>query len=106
MTGMQDHNNKVFDKENIKLVFLPPNYTSKIQPMKMGLLILPKKMIASFQATDALLQILDHVESQKITLLNVILWIQNSISLVTVETIKNWWLKATFCDTESLDLDG
>ncbi|KAG0431424.1 Tigger transposable element-derived protein 6 [Dictyocoela muelleri] len=101
----------VGNKSNIELLFLPPNCTSVIQPLDMGIInsfkTKFKQMLTNFQVVEALTHNADQTEGlKKITLLDVILWIKKSINLIKIETIENCWKKSTLFDLECVDEDG
>ena len=82
---------------NIKLVFLPPNATSQLQPLDMGVIHslkakyrqkLIRKMLAIFQSKGGF-------ESKDITLYEAIVMLNNSWNEVTVETIQNCFKKCS-----------
>ncbi|KAG0429559.1 Tigger transposable element-derived protein 6, partial [Dictyocoela muelleri] len=88
----------VENKSNIELLFFPPNCTSVVQPLDMGIIkafkVKIKQKITNFKVYHALHSNLDHkTQIKKIKILNVVLWIESSIKLISEDTIKNCWNK-------------
>ncbi|KAG0441941.1 Tigger transposable element-derived protein 6, partial [Dictyocoela muelleri] len=95
----------VNNKSNVELLFFPPNCTTVIQLLDMGIIhsfkTKFKQMLTNFQVVEALINNSDQSESIKcVNLLNVVLWIKKSIELVKNETIQNCWKKSTLFDVE------
>ncbi|KAG0437555.1 Tigger transposable element-derived protein 6, partial [Dictyocoela muelleri] len=94
------------NKSHVKLLFFPPNCTSIIQSLDMGIINSFKtkfrQMLTKFQVYSGLTHDLNQSESlKKVHLMNVVLWITKSHKYVTNETIKNCWGKSGLLDYEN-----
>ena len=79
---------------NINLQFLPPNCTSVLQPMNMGIIKNLKHFYRSKLVNRVLMAIDDGVEAESITVLDAMQIISSSWSSVKEETIRNCFMKA------------
>ncbi|KAG0435300.1 Tigger transposable element-derived protein 6 [Dictyocoela muelleri] len=89
------------NKSNIEFMFFPPNYTSVIQPLDMGIIFSFKKkfkqMLTNYMVYCGLNNRSDYSTSiKKINLLNVVIGIPKSLKLVTVTPLKTAAIKQNF----------
>lgn len=81
--------------KSIKLLFFPPNLTSKLQPCDQGIIYSLKQHYRS-RVLHHLLECLDSSTTPQINVLNAIEWIYAAWSCVTPTTIQNCFRKAGF----------
>ena len=80
---------------SLKIIFLPPNTTSKIQPLDAGIIAAFKKRYRSYQLQNALdLYTLGTKDIFKIDILQGIRWASAAWDCVSSETIRNCWRHA------------
>ncbi|KAG0427636.1 Tigger transposable element-derived protein 6, partial [Dictyocoela muelleri] len=96
---------KIESKSNVELFFFPPNCTSLIQPLDLGIINAFKhkfkSLLTNFQMYNALSNDLSQTEVfKKIDILCVMNWIEKSLNSITKETIKNCWKKANILNIE------
>ena len=97
--------------DNVKLVFLPPNTTSKIQPMDQGIIQAMKLKFHKRQSRKILAEMEKHKDMcgsellKQITVLDAIYWVKNSWDEVESSTIVKCFAKCgfKFSDSESVD---
>ena len=97
--------------DNVKLVFLPPNTTSKIQPMDQGIIQAMKLKFHKRQSRKILAEMEKHKDMcgsellKQITVLDAIYWVKNSWDEVESSTIVKCFAKCgfKFSDSENVD---
>ena len=91
------HNNTL-NLRNIKLIFFPPNMTSVVQPMDMGII----KNLKTFYRQKLVKHLLAAVEAKKPLKIDLMLasrMLKESWNRVTPETVQNCFKKAGFFST-------
>ena len=86
--------------ENVKVVFLPPNMTSKLQPMDDGI-IQNLKMVYRKKLLRHIIFLVDADTSdiaKKVTVLDAVLWLTSAWDSVKSETISKCFQKCGFSD--------
>jgi hypothetical protein len=91
------------DLKSIRLVFLPPNMTSKVQPMDQGVIKNLKQIYRKKCVQRVIRNIETKKESHDINLLDAIVLIQKSWDEVKTTTIANCFRKAGFLMSESCE---
>ena len=94
---------------NIKLVFLPPNTTAKLQPCDAGLI----QNVKMHYRKLLVRHVLSHMDdantatelSKKINILDAIMWLKSAWDSVQPDTIKKCFAKCGFDVVEESDLD-
>jgi hypothetical protein len=84
------HNLNGIELKNVKLKFLPPNTTSKLQPLNVGIIACFKRKYRHF-IRFLLNEYEQNFNSKKLDILAAIRFIVKSWSEVTENTIKNCW---------------
>lgn len=95
---------KVPNLKNIKVVFFPPNMTSHVQPMDMGII----KNLKHFYRKKVVLHLLaaqDSEKKSKIDLLTASRMLKAAWDEVTASTIKNCFAKAGFFQTVEPEIE-
>lgn len=89
----------------IKLVFLPPNVTSVLQPMDQGVIKALKTQYRKLQVLQMLQNIENHENIKSLSILDAILMISEAWEKVTQATIANCFRHAGFKDLSLTDED-
>ena len=77
---------------NVTVLFLPPNTTSRIQPMDAGIIAAFKKRYRSFHLSHAIdRDAVGEKDIYKVDILKAMRWCRSSWSAVTASTIANCW---------------
>ncbi len=87
--GFHDLNG--IELKNVKLKFLPPNTTSKLQPLDAGIIACFKRKYRKHFICFLLNEYEQNFNSKKLDILAAIRFIVKSLSEVTENTIKNCW---------------
>ena len=96
---------KVKDLKNVTLFFLPPNTTSKTQPMDQGLIRNLKHHYRKLVIARHLRAIEKKKEMEKITVLDAMYYLQQAWQSVNETTIANCYTKAGFKTTDDSSTD-
>jgi hypothetical protein len=103
---------------NVKVVFFPPNTTSRIQPMDAGIIAAFKKRYRSYQLKQALdLNTLGRKDIYKVDVLQAMVWSRAAWNALTPTAIHNCWKHSgvlgsedspefwsrSYCDDTNLD---
>lgn len=91
--------------KSIEICFLPPNATSRLQPMDQGIIAAFKKRFRSYQLEHAV-ERLDDIEGRqnerfdiyKVDILKAIRWCQNAWKDISSSTIRNSWEHSVILD--------
>lgn len=86
---------------NIKVVFLPPNTTSVLQPIDLGIIKNFKVHYSKLLLCHILTKITTaHDVVKSVTILNAIRWVAQAWENVTADTIRKWFRKAGILNKE------
>ena len=104
------HPNSLIDMcSNVKIVFLPKNTTSRLQPLDAGIIQSFKTKYRKKLMRYVIARINDHLTASEIAkgigIVQAITWVADSWKEVSVETIKNCFAKCGIADQISQDED-
>lgn len=86
------HNETGLVLTNVRVEYLPPNTTSKVQPMDQGIIHCLKRNVLHQKMVHALDYVGEGLENlYDVDLLTAMLWCENSWANVSQKTIRNCW---------------
>ncbi|XP_062511839.1 tigger transposable element-derived protein 6-like [Corticium candelabrum] len=97
-------------RSNVKLVFLPPNTTSKLQPCDAGII----QTVKTHYRKQLLRHVLFHIDkascvselAKKVNVLDAIVWLRSAWDRVHPSTIRKCFAKCGFVEPDAVDEGG